>query len=75
MTKKPTPQYSPEVRTRAVRMVMEHQDAHASQWATVVPVASKIGCTAETLRKRVRQDERDRGLREGMTTQDLPANH
>ena len=62
--------YSPEVRERAVRMVFEHQSDHDSQWATMSSVASKIGCTAETLRKWVRQVERDQGIREGMTTDD-----
>ena len=62
--------YSPEVRERAVRMVFEHQSDHDSQWATMSSIASKIGCTAETLRKWVRQAERDQGLREGMTTDD-----
>jgi len=51
--------YSPEVRERAVRMVFEHQAEHESQWAAISSIASKIGCTAETLRKWVRQAERD----------------
>jgi transposase-like protein len=51
-------------------MVFEHQSDHDSQWATMASVASKIGCTPETLRKWVRQAERDHGLREGMTTDD-----
>ena len=62
--------YSPEVRERAVRMVFEHQSDHESQWATMASIASKIGCTPETLRKWVRQAERDQGRREGMTTDD-----
>ncbi len=62
--------YSPEIRERAVRMVFEHQSDHDSQWATMASVASKIGCTPETLRKWVRQVERDQGMREGMTTDD-----
>jgi transposase-like protein len=60
--------YSPEVRERAVRLVLEHQGEHASQWAAIGSVAGEIGCTAETLRKWVRQAERDQGLREGLTT-------
>jgi len=60
--------YSPEVRQRAVRMVLEHQDEHESQWAAIHSIAAKIGCTAETLRRWVRQAERDTGLREGQTT-------
>ena len=51
-------------------MVFEHQADHDSQWATMTSIASKIGCTAETLRKWVRQAERDQGRREGMTTDD-----
>ena len=47
--------YSPEVRERAVRMVLEHQSAHDSQWAAIGSTAEKIGCTSETLRKWVRQ--------------------
>ena len=46
--------YSREVRERAVRMVLEHQAEHDSEWGTMVSVASKLGCSAETLRKWVR---------------------
>ena len=54
--------YSPEVRDRAVRLVLEHQGGHDSQWSASSPVASKLGCTAETLRKWVRRaDSRFRG--------------
>ena len=60
--------FSPEVRERAVKLVLEHQGEHESQWAAIGSVAAKIGCTAETLRGWVRQHERDTGRREGMTT-------
>ncbi len=60
--------YSPEVRERAVRMVFEHQREYPSQWQAVVSIATKIGCTAETLRKWVRQAEIDSGRREGVTS-------
>lgn len=62
--------YSPEVRERAVRMVFEHQGEHESQWAAMSSIASKIGCTAETLRKWVRQAERDQGIRGGLSGTD-----
>lgn len=62
--------YSPEVRERAVRMVLEHQGEYESQWATIRSIAAKIGCTSETLRKWVRQAERDEGRRPGLTTEE-----
>ncbi len=60
--------YCPEVRERAVRMVFEHQREYPSQWQAVVSIASKIGCTAETLRKWVRRAEIDSGRRAGVTS-------
>ena len=63
--------YSPEVRERAVRMVFEHRREHESQWAAIVSIAGKIGCTAQTLLTWVRRHERDTGLRDGPTTADL----
>ena len=68
MTNKTPNRFSPEVRQRAVRMVLEHGGDHASQWSAIGSIAGKIGCTAETLRTWVRQAERDRGLRAGSTT-------
>ena len=59
--------YAPEVRERAVRMVAEHQGEYASQWAATASIAAKIGCTPETLRRWVRQTERDMGQRGGLT--------
>jgi transposase-like protein len=49
-------------------MVLEHRSEHESQWAAISSIAAKIGCTAETLRRWVRQKERDSGVREGLTT-------
>jgi transposase-like protein len=65
---KTTTHFSPEVRERAIRLVLEHQGDHESQWAAICSVAAKIGCTAETLRRWVRQAEKDRGERAGVTT-------
>ncbi len=62
--------YSPEIRERAVRMVFERQNEYESQWAAMSSIASKIGCTAETLRKWVRRSETDQGIRSGMTSSD-----
>jgi transposase-like protein len=60
--------FSPEVRERAVRLVFEQVKANEPTWPVIVSVATKIGCTAETLRRWVRQAERDTGKREGITT-------
>jgi len=62
------PKYSPEVRERAVRMVLEHRSEHTSKWAAIVSIAAKIGCTAQTLSTWVKQAERDQGKRAGLTT-------
>src|SRR3990170_4400468 len=70
MTKKTSNRFSPEVRQRAVRMVLDHGGDHASQWAAIGSIAAKIGCTAETLRGWVRQAERDQGKRAGPTSDD-----
>jgi transposase len=65
MTENARKRFAPEVRARAVRMVFEHQGDHATQWAAIGSIASKIGCSAETLRNWVRQAERDSGARAG----------
>jgi transposase-like protein len=66
--KKQRPRYSAEVRERAVRMVAEHVTDHNSQWATIVSISSKIGCSPQTLHMWVSQAERDAGKRAGPTT-------
>ena len=60
--------YSPEVRERAVRMVFEHGNEYESQWEAIRSIATKIGCTAETLRKWVCRAEIDTGRRDGLTS-------
>jgi transposase-like protein len=61
--------YSQELRKRGVRIVAERENQHESQWETIASVAEKIGCSAATLRKWVRQAERDAGTREGVTSE------
>lgn len=63
-----SPKFSAEVIERAVRMVYEAKEQYPSQWAAIKSIAGKIGCTSETLRKWVRQGERDTGARAGPTT-------
>jgi transposase len=60
--------FSQEVRERAVRLVFDSANEYGSQWAAIQSIASKIGCTPETLRRWVRQAEKDSGAREGLTT-------
>ncbi len=62
--------YSQEVRERSVRTVFEHESEYGSQWEAIRSIAGKIGCSAETLRKWVRQMEVDSGRRGGLTTEE-----
>jgi len=62
--------FAPEVRERAVRMLLTHQGEHESQWAAIRSIAGKIGCSTEALRHWVRQAERDQGVRPGLSTEE-----
>lgn len=65
---KTTNKYSPEVRERAVRMVLDNTGQHESRWAAIVSVSEKIGCVAQTLNEWVKKAEVDGGRRAGVTT-------
>ncbi len=60
--------YSPEFRERAVRLVEEQQKEGSSEWAAIQSLSEKLGCVPETLRRWVRQSQRDQGTRPGLTT-------
>ena len=62
--------FSPEVRDRAVRMVYEHANEHSSQWAAITSIASKIGCSAQTLSSWIKRRETDTGQRPGVSTEE-----
>ncbi|VAV93111.1 Mobile element protein [hydrothermal vent metagenome] len=63
--------YPDELRERAVRMVLDHEDEYGSQWEAICSVAEKLGPKAETVRLWVRRAETDRGVRSGPTTEQL----
>ena len=65
---KKSPKFAPEVRERAVRMVLEHRGEYPSQWAAIESIAGKIGCVPQTLHTWVKQHEIDTGQREGVST-------
>jgi len=68
MTSKTTNKFSPEIRTRAVRMVLDHTSEHPSRWAAVTSIATKIGCTPQTLHDWVKKAEIDSRKRAGVPT-------
>ena len=61
--------YDPETRAKAVRLVLDHRDDYPSEWAAITAVSKRLGMTAETLRSWIRQQQVDKGTRDGVSSE------